>query len=86
MSRMFGAAALLLVIMLLPGCMSTRAPRSMVFLNFPHAAEKNLTQSPHEHTQMAGDVLERDARALIEDLDILFLMDRPSRLNRWHNR
>jgi len=66
--------------------MSTRAPRSTVLWNAPHATEATLTQSPHEHFQMAGKVAERDARALIEDLDILFLTDRPSRLNRWHNR
>ena len=86
MSRMFGAVALLVMIIMLPGCMSTRAPRSTVLWNFPHATEANLTQSPHEHLQMAGKVVERDASALIEDLDVLFLMDWPSRLNRRHNR
>jgi hypothetical protein len=35
---------------------------------------------------MAATVAEHDARALIEDLDLLFMTDRPSRLSRWHDR
>ena len=68
------------------GCMSTRAARSTVLWNYPHATEPNLTQSPHEHYQMAATVAEHDARALFEDLDLLFMTDRPSRLTRWHDR
>lgn len=68
------------------GCMSTRAARSTVLWNYPHVTEPNLTQSPHEHYQMAASVADRDARALIEDLDLLFMTDRPTRLTRWHDR
>ncbi len=60
------------------------APRSTVMLDYPHAPRATLTQSPHEHYQSISNIAAQDRRALIEDLDMLFLTDRPGRLTRWH--
>ncbi|MBI4717104.1 MAG: hypothetical protein HY763_04810 [Planctomycetes bacterium] len=62
------------------------APRSTVSWNYPHATTETLSQSPHEHYQSASDVADRDGKALAEDLDVLFMTDRPTRLTRWHDR
>ncbi|HEY3243588.1 MAG TPA: hypothetical protein VGM03_09575 [Phycisphaerae bacterium] len=45
-----------------------------------------LTQTPHEHSRQIKAVAAQDARALVEDLDIFCLTDRPTRLSRWHSR
>lgn len=80
---------LLLVVVaaaMVQGCAFTRAPRSTVMLNYPHSTEETLTDSSYEHFHRLSQVAERDARVLIEDLDYLFLAERPSRLSRWHDR
>ena len=76
-----------LVSVILPGCAaSTHPPKALVFLTYPHAASPTLTQSPHEHFQYISSIAAQDEKALVEDLDLLFLTDRPSRLTRWHSR
>jgi len=68
-------------------CRSQSAePGLGVRLLYPHASRSTLTQSPHEHLQDVATVTDRDTRALIEDLDLLFMTDRPTRLTRWHTR
>jgi hypothetical protein len=80
-------AACAVIALLLPGCAAmTRSPRSTVLLNYPHATEANMTQSPEEHYRYISDIAAHDARALVEDLDLLFMTDRPTRLTRWHSR
>ena len=66
----------------LTGC----APRSTVMLNYPHARFGNLTESPHEHYQRVSNIAAMDGRALVDDLDLLFMTDRPTRLTRWTTR
>ena len=84
LARCFVGVCLLSI---LPGCMAyTRAPRSTTLWLYPHATEATLTQSPHEHFQAVSNVAHRDGRALVEDLDVLFQTDRPTRLTRWHDR
>lgn len=81
------AAVLLLIGSAVPGCAAwTRAPRSTVMLNYPQATEATLTQSPHEHFQYISNIATQDARALVEDLDLVFMTDRPTRLTRWQSR
>jgi len=36
----------------------------------------------HTHRQVAA----QDARAFVDDWDVVWMKDRPSRLSRWHNR
>ncbi len=62
------------------------APRSTVMLDYPHSPRATLGQSPHEHYQGISNIAAHDRRALIEDLDVLFLTDRNGRLTRWHDR
>ena len=55
-------------------------------LNYPHARFGNLTESPHEHYQRVSNIAATDGRALVDDLDLLFMTDRPTRLTRWTTR
>ena len=80
-------AAALLITLAVPGCaVLTRAPRSTVVLNYPHATEATFTRTPQEHYQHVSNIAAQDSRALVEDLDLLFMTDRPTRLTRWHAR
>ncbi|MGD2110443.1 MAG: hypothetical protein PVI86_13770 [Phycisphaerae bacterium] len=82
-----GFASLAAVLLTLAGCSSWAAgQRSTVRYNYPHSRGETLTQSPHEHNHYVSQVSAMDARALVDDLDLLFMTDRPSRLNRWHDR
>jgi len=63
------------------GCMG---PKSMWM--YPHADSEPLGQTPDEHRQQVLTSVEQDRRALNEDLDLLFMTDRPTRLTRWHSR
>ena len=74
-------AACAVLSLIATGC----APRSTVMLDYPHASRATLTQSPHEHYQDISNIAAQDRRALVEDLDMLFLTDRPGRLTRWHD-
>ncbi|MCH8966876.1 MAG: hypothetical protein IID43_04300 [Planctomycetes bacterium] len=87
MLRLTRTVVCMCLLLVLSGCtVFTRAPRSTVVWNYPHATEQTLTQSSTEHYRAVSNIPARDARALIEDLDLLFLTERPSRLNRWHDR
>lgn len=37
-----------------------------------------------EHNQAVIRIADQDRRAFIDDLDIVFMTDRPTRLTRWH--
>ena len=69
------------------GCVTSLGAegRPLVWGN-PHAATETLSQTPEEHYQRIARIRVHDARALSEDLDILFMTDRTSRLTRWHDR
>lgn len=45
-----------------------------------------LSETPDEHAHRLRVIRNRDRRALAEDLDLLFMNDRPTRLTRWHDR
>lgn len=82
-----GLACLAAAVLTLAGCANwSAAQHRMVKLNYPHAGSETLTQSPHEHYHTISRVSFIDARALVEDLDLFFMTDRPSRLNRWQDR
>jgi len=53
---------------------------------YPHYSAPTLTQTPEEHERTVRAVVHRDAQGLMDDLDVLFMTDRPSRLNRWQDR
>ena len=50
------------------------------------AAGCSMTQTAEERTYTFRSVAERDARALVDDLELLTQTERPSRLTRWQER
>lgn len=52
----------------------------------PHARKANLGQEPDEHYHYVSRMMKHHHRALVDDLDIFFMTDRPSRLTRWHTK
>jgi len=52
----------------------------------PNTRMETLAETPDEHCHRADLILDRDRRALAEDLDLLFMTDRPTRLSKWHGR
>jgi len=75
-------AALALAALSAAGC---HARSSVPFL-YPHATKPTRTLAPHEHYQQVSDVAEQDELLLIDDLDLVFLTDRPTRLSKWRTR
>jgi hypothetical protein len=43
-------------------------------------------QSAADRMHVQRQVANQDARALVDDLDMIFMTERPSRLSRSHNR
>ena len=75
------------LILFIGAAMSTGcATRGAVLLLNPHAGSETLTMSREDHRQSILDSAAHDRRALVEDLDLLFLTDRPTRLTQWHDR
>jgi hypothetical protein len=48
--------------------------------------ETNSTQTAADRMHTHRQVINQDARAIIDDIDFILLRERPSRLSRWHNR
>jgi hypothetical protein len=42
-----------------------------------------LTQTPSEHQHVYENIISHDAHLLPEDIDMMWEMDRPTRLTRW---
>jgi hypothetical protein len=53
---------------------------------YPHGSTQTLAQTPDEHRRTIRAVVKRDAEGLMDDLDIVFMTDRPTRLTKWHDR
>ena len=51
---------------------------------YPHRNAETLAQSKEDHNRAVIGVADHDRRAIIDDLDIVYMTDRPSRLSRWH--
>ncbi len=51
-----------------------------------HRHGESLTQTGEEHNRAVIEAVDQDRRALMDDLDLLFLTERTSRLTRWHAR
>lgn len=47
---------------------------------------RSLSMTAHEREHMHEQVRTRDSEALREDIDMILLNDRPTRLTRWHDR
>jgi hypothetical protein len=57
---------------------------SLVRWNHPHAHSDSLGETADEHYHRVRRISDHDRRLLNEDLDLLFLTERESRLTRWH--
>lgn len=87
MSRLARCVVAIGALGLLGGCAaSPGAPHPLVLFPYPHAALPTNTESGAEHHHRVTNVAFRDMRALAEDLDLLFMTDRPTRLTKWHTR
>ena len=60
--------------------------RDWTWLTAPHRSGETLTQNCDDHKEYVNRVADHDARAINDDLDLIFMTDRPSRLNRWHDK
>jgi hypothetical protein len=79
--RLVGAVASL-ALLIAAGCSSP----SLGSWHYPHAGAATLGLSPHEHREGISRMARQQRLALIEDLDVFFQTDRPTRLLRWHGR
>ena len=48
--------------------------------------DTDSTQTAADRLHMHRRVIDQDAKSLIDDIDVIMLRERPSRLSRWHNR
>lgn len=64
------------------GCASNARMR----LHNPHARYETVAETGEEHEHRVKSSWDHDRRALVDDLDLLFMTDRPSRLTKWHSR
>ena len=78
---------LVLSVVFISGCATWAAwQEKTVRWYYPHATGEGLGLSPDDHARMASSISAHDARALVDDLDVFFMTDRPTRLTRWHDR
>ena len=52
----------------------------------PHSRMSTYAETPEEHSFRVYRVLKADRHGLAEDIDLFLQTDRPTRLNRWHDR
>ena len=64
------------------GC-SSRAQMDWLYV---HKNMETTGETPEEHRERVYRTLEQDRRMMADDLDLLFMTERPSRLTRWHSR
>ncbi len=86
--RLIGLGVLALVVVSSSGC--ALIPSSNYY--WGRRIHNAFTQNTDSVQSAAGRmhtlkwVADQDARGFVDDLDYIFLVDRPSRLSRWHNR
>ncbi len=64
------------------GCMSSDGVHNF----YPHANSDTFTLSGKDHHHKVLQVIRNDELSLVEDLDLFFMTERASRLNRWHSK
>jgi hypothetical protein len=69
---------------MLPACASTS--EGFVDRWYPHADNEGMGETDCEHFQRVVRLDEIRRRQLVDDLDLLFMTERNSRLTRWHER
>ena len=83
--RCFSIACLVAPVVI-TGC-ATNSPHdlSSTWL-YPHAAMQTAGVAPDDHRYRVAHILSVDKRLLADDLDLLFMTDRSTRLSRWKSR
>lgn len=70
------------------GCAS--AQREFIWMNQRYAIgttnTDTMTQTMPETIQSYNSIIDQDARALLDDIDMALLRQHPTRLTRWHTR
>ncbi len=70
----------------LSGCAASIGAKGRPLVwQYPHAASETFSQTPEEHYEFISQISAHDARSLVEDLDLVFMTERSSRLSRWHD-
>lgn len=76
---------LLVVVLAVAGTAGCTSRASQLWVH-SHRHLETLGQTSEEHNQWVIQIVDRDRHALVEDLDMLFMTDRPTRLTKWHSR
>ena len=77
---------LLVVVLAVAGTAGCTSRASQLWVHASHRNLETLVQTGEEHNQSVIEIVDRDRRALAEDLDMVFMTDRPTRLTKWHSR
>jgi len=84
--RTLGLAALA---MMVSGCAATMSASDVYWARSLERARYQNTSSgvtAADRLHTVRQVVDQDARSLVDDIDYIFMWERPSRLSRWHNR
>ena len=77
--------ACLPVLVAIAGCSASAHEMSSAML-YPHAMLRTGGESPDDHYHRIAHIVDLDTRLLADDLDLLFMTDRSTRLSRWQAR
>lgn len=78
--------ACLLAPVVLSGCAAGSPHNMSTTWLYPHAIMQTAGEAPDDHHYRVSRILSLDTRLLADDLDLLFMTDRSTRLSRWHDR
>lgn len=77
--------ACLPVLVAIAGCAASAHEMSTAML-YPHATMQTGGEAPDDHYHRVAQNVGLDARLLADDLDLLFMTERSTRLSRWQSR
>jgi hypothetical protein len=80
--KLLALSLALLALPLLAACSSEK----YVDTWYPHADNPGFGETDEEHFQRVVRIENARRATLTDDLDLLFMTDRPTRLTRWHER
>ena len=90
MIRMVGAISTFVAVCWLGGCKSAENSSArdswLTSVLYPHRFTETTARARQEHHQTVKEVIRRDQEGFMDDLDLLFMTDRPTRLSKWHDR
>ena len=86
MRRVICLALVVCGLVLAPGCVQMTKDIQVANRTMTRGLtqDRTVTESYTEHLHRLNAIVDQDARALVEDWDLLWQRDRQSRLTRWH--